>query len=81
MKKVVDQTVLCKDAAGTLVFEGLPVKTAVCLTALFMNSFMTERDAGVLRKIGKNERRMLFEKTDSVFLFRLLFWRDRRGQP
>lgn len=51
MKKVVDQTVLCKDAAGTLVFEGLPVKTAVCLTALFMNSFMTERDAGVLRKI------------------------------
>ena len=50
-EKVMDQTILCKDAAGALVFEGLPVKTAVCLTALFMNSFMTERDAGVLRKI------------------------------
>lgn len=81
MKKVVDQTVLCKDAAGTLVFEDYQLKRLMCLNSTLYDSFMTERDAGVLRKIRGKERRMLFEKTDSVFLFRLLFWRDRRGQP
>lgn len=60
---------------GQSFFTGFSVEVDACLSALFMYSFMTERESGVLRKI-RGEMKGGFCLKKPIF-FRLLFWWDR----
>lgn len=80
-EKMVVQMVHCKAAADAIISAGWSVKTAERQTALFMYSFMTERQSGVLRKIrGEMKGGFCLKKRIPFFLSDFFFGRiDEAG--